>query len=304
LTARDSQLIWIVHRAYNLAIKRNVSNDIFLNGAAGEEELRARRTGEDERARLAARARGGLLTLGVETATEKRSAAVARGVELLAERLCELREGGTAAGVLEEIDRALADARVRLEEVELFAVAKGPGSFTGLRSGLATLKALAVTLGRPLVGVPTLHALAHAARPAERLVALIPAGRGEVFAQLLGVEEAGVVRELSGPSHVAPARLLESLKGLGGGVKWAGGGAFKYAELIREAAEASGLKFVEAADFAASPARDEWLLARTHAGLAADVASLGQSKYLGGGAGVADEVRALYVRPSDAEIKG
>jgi len=104
-----------VHRAYNLAIKRNVSNDIFLNGAAGEEELRARQTVEDERARLAARKRGALLTLGVETATEKRSAAVARGVELLAERLCELREGGTAASVLEEIDRALADARVRLE---------------------------------------------------------------------------------------------------------------------------------------------------------------------------------------------
>ena len=293
-----------MHRAYNLAIKRNVSNDIFLNGAAGEEELRALQAGEDERARLAARTRGGLLTLGVETATEKRSAAVARGVELLAERLSELREGGTASSVLEEIDRALADARVRLEEIELFAVARGPGSFTGLRSGLATLKALAMTLGRPLVGVPTLHALAHAARPAERLVALIPAGRGEVFAQLLGVEEAGVVRELSGPSHVAPARLLESLEGLGGGVKWVGGGAFKYVELIREAASASGLKLVETADSAASPARDEWLLAHTHAGLAVDVASLGQSNYLGGGAGVADEVRALYVRPSDAEIKG
>lgn len=281
-----------------------MSNDIFLNGAAGEEDLRARQAGEDERAPQATRTRLDLLTLSVETATEKRSAAVARGVELLAEHVSELREGGAAAGVLEEIDRALSDARVRLEEVELFAAATGPGSFTGLRSGLATLKALAVTLGRPLVGVPTLHALAHAARPAERLVALIPAGRGEVFAQLLSVNEAGVVKELSGPSHVAPARLLESLKELGGGVKWAGGGALKCAELIREAAKASGLRFVDADDSAASPARDTWLLAQTHAGLAADVASLGQLEYSGGGACAADEVRALYVRPSDAEIKG
>lgn len=295
-------MIWIVHRAYNLATKRDVSNDIFLKEAAGEAESRARRAEEGEGARRAAQARGRLLTLSVETATLKRSAAVVRGTELLAVRVSDLREGVAAAGVLEEIDRALAEARVRLEEVELFAAAVGPGSFTGLRSGLATLKALAVTLGRPLVGVPTLHALAHAARPSERVAALIPAGRGEVFAQLLSAGVDGVVEELSGPSHVAPTRLVENLKGLGGGVKWVGGGASKYAGLIREAAEASGLKFINDGDAGASPAGDEWLLARTHAGLAADVAALGQWKFLREGAGRADDLRALYVRPSDAEI--
>jgi len=268
-----------------------VSNDIFLKDAAGNEGASAAGAG---------RARGGLLTLGVETATEKRSAAVARGARLLALRLGELR----GACVLEDVEGVLAEARVRLEEVELFAAACGPGSFTGLRSGLATLKALAVTLGRPLVGVPTLHALAHAARPAERLVALIPAGRGEVFAQLLGVSERGFVEELGEPVHVAPARLLESLKGRGGGLKWVGGGAFRHLELIREAASASGHRFINAADPAASPARDEWVLAPTREALAEDVAALGQLKYLGGGAWVADDVRALYVRPSDAEMKG
>lgn len=288
-----------MHRAYNLAIKRDVSNDSFLKETAGEDESRARRA---EEAGREAQSRAGLLTLSVETATEKRSTAVVRGGELLAERLSELREGVAAAGVLEEIDRALAEARVRLEEVELFAAAVGPGSFTGLRSGLATLKALAVTLGRPLVGVPTLHALAHAARPAVRLVALIPAGRGEVYAQLLSVREDGVVEELSGPTHAAPARLVENLRGLGGGVKWVGGGAFKYADLIVEAARSSGLKFRDADDAGDTPAGDEWLLARTHEGLAADVAALGQRKFLREGAGGADDLRALYVRPSDAEI--
>ena len=286
-------MIWVTRSAYNLATKRDVSNDIFLKNPAGEEGACAPRP---------ARARGGLLTLGVETATEERSVAVARGARLLALRTCELR--GTGAGVLEEVDRALASARVPLEEVELFAAAKGPGSFTGLRSGLATLKALAATLRRPVVGVPTLHALAHAARPAPRLVALIPAGRGEVFAQLLGVNEAGVVEELGGPEHVPPARLLERLGGSGGGLKWAGGGALKYLGLIRDAAVAAGLRFTRAADSAASPAGDEWALAPTHAGLAADVASLGQLIYEGGGASGAGDLRALYVRPSDAELKG
>ena len=215
-------MIWVTHRAYNLATKRDVSNDIFLKNPAGEGGAGAPRGG---------RTRGGLLTLGVETATEERSVAVARGARLLALRTCEPRGAGAGAGVLEDVDRALASARVRLEEVELFAAAKGPGSFTGLRSGLATLKALAATLRRPVVGVPTLHALAHAARPAPRLVALIPAGRGEVFAQLLGVDEAGVVEELCGPEHVPPARLLERLRGFGGGLKWVGGGALKYLEV-------------------------------------------------------------------------
>ena len=286
-------MIWVTHRAYNLATKRDVSNGIFLKNRAGEEGARAPR---------AVRAPGGLLTLGVETATEERSVAVARGARLLALRTCAQRVAG--ARVLEEVDGALAQARVPLEEVELFAAAKGPGSFTGLRSGLATLKALAQTLRRPVVGVPTLHALAHAARPAPRVVALIPAGRGEVFAQLLGVSEGGVVEELGGPEHVPPARLLERLRGSGGGLKWVGGGALKYAELIRDAAESAGLRFTQAADPAAPPAGDEWVLAPAHAGLAADVASLGQLIYKGGGASGAGDLRALYVRPSDAELKG
>src|ERR1051325_3675426 len=119
-----------------------------------------------------------MLILGVETATERRSVAVLRGGRVLS--LCEreLRDGGGAA-VLADIDRALADASVRVSDVELFAVATGPGSFTGLRAGLATLKALAVTLGKPSVGVPTLHAVAYAARPAEKVCALLPARRGE-----------------------------------------------------------------------------------------------------------------------------
>jgi tRNA threonylcarbamoyladenosine biosynthesis protein TsaB len=289
----DSRLIWFVRRAYNLATKPDVSNDDFLKGGAGEER---------EGAARARAARGGLLTLAVETTTEKRSAAVARGEVLLALRQSELRGGVAAAGVLEDVDRALAQARVGLEEVELFAAAVGPGSFTGLRSGLATLKALAVTLGRPLVGVPTLHALAHASRPAERLVALIPAGRGEVFAQLLRATSVGAVEELSEPAHVKPARLLGRLKGLGGGIKWAGGGAFKYLEMIREAAESSGLRLSEAADSAARPAGDEWVLAPLHEALAADVASLGQSSYKNEGAADASDIKALYVRPSDAEL--
>src|SRR5687767_6109027 len=124
-----------------------------------------------------ARADAGPLLLSLDTATEERSAAVFRGAVRLALRSNELRAGG-AAGVLGDVDGVLREARVSLREIELFAACTGPGSFTGLRSGLATIKALSRTLRKPAVGVPTLHAVAHGARPAGRLYALLPAGRG------------------------------------------------------------------------------------------------------------------------------
>jgi tRNA threonylcarbamoyladenosine biosynthesis protein TsaB len=240
-----------------------------------------------------------MLTLSVETATERRSVAVLRGGSVLS--LCEreLRDGGGAA-VLADIDRALSEASVRVAEVELFAAASGPGSFTGLRAGLATVKALAATLGRPVVGVPTLQALAHAARPARKLCALLPAGRGEVFAQMLRVTREGSVEELGAPEHLPPARLLERISE--GGVKFAGGGAHKFEGLLRERAEALGLDFRALTDAHEEPGEGVWALAPAVESLAADVGALALSRYEAGERGGADELCAIYVRPSDAEL--
>lgn len=236
----------------------------------------------------------------METATERRSVAVLRGGSLLS--LCEreLRDGGGAA-VLADIDQALAEASVRVADVELFAAASGPGSFTGLRAGLATVKALAATLGRPVVGVPTLHAVARAARPARRLCALLPAGRGEVFAQLLRVTHEGLVEELGAAEHVPPARLLERMSGEGG-LKFAGGGAYKFEELLKECAGAAGFKFRVLTGEGEEALEDEWALAPRVESLAAYVGALALSRYEAGGRGGADELRAIYVRPSDAEL--
>jgi tRNA threonylcarbamoyladenosine biosynthesis protein TsaB len=243
-----------------------------------------------------------MLTLSVESATERRSVAVLREGRVLS--LCEreLRDGGGAA-VLADIDRALSEAHVRVSDVELFAAASGPGSFTGLRAGLATMKALAATLGRPVVGVPTLHALARSARPAQSLCALLPAGRGEVFAQMLRVTAGGEVEELSGPEHVPPARLLEKMSGAKGGVKFAGGGAHKFKELLRERAAALGFVFRELEDAREEPGEGVWALAPEVESLAAEVGALALALYAAGERGGADELGAIYVRPSDAELK-
>jgi tRNA threonylcarbamoyl adenosine modification protein YeaZ len=244
----------------------------------------------------------GLLTLGVDTSTEKRSVALMRGARLLSMRVSELREGGSA-GLLLDIDRALESASVGLREIELFAAASGPGSFTGLRSGLATVKGLALTLGRHAVGVPTLHAIAHAARPARRLLALLPAGRGEVFAQLLGVDAGGHVSEYESPGHLSPKRLVERMARLGVGLKWAGGGALKFQELIGEAAKSAGIDFVVSEETGEECADDVWRLWRGEEALAKSVAELARSMYVEASEPSAGGLRAIYVRPSDAELK-
>ncbi|HEX8150137.1 MAG TPA: tRNA (adenosine(37)-N6)-threonylcarbamoyltransferase complex dimerization subunit type 1 TsaB [Pyrinomonadaceae bacterium] len=241
-----------------------------------------------------------LLTLGVDTSTERRSVALLCGGRVLAESSGGLREGGSA-NLLADIDRVLGSAGVRLGEVGLYAAAVGPGSFTGLRAGLATVKGLALTTGKPAVGVQTLHALAYCVRPAARVVSLIPAGRGEVFAQLLSVSAEGFVQELESPTHLPPSLLLERMAGLGGGLKWTGGGALKFVELIRERAESAGIEFASPGAPGAAE-QGGWAVAPGEEALAKNVAEMARTAYVSGaGAGGLD---AVYVRPSDAELKG
>jgi tRNA threonylcarbamoyl adenosine modification protein YeaZ len=99
--------------------------------------------------------------------------------------------------LLPSIGRVLGEANVRRSRVEAVVAGTGPGAFTGLRVGLATAKALAHGLGRPLVGIATSQALIEAAATAEglaasRIVLLLPAGPSDRVVARIG----------------APARLL------------------------------------------------------------------------------------------------
>lgn len=87
------------------------------------------------------------------------------------------------------IEEVLERAGTNLDALDRIAVGVGPGTFTGLRVGIATARALAQARGLPLVGVPTLHSLAYGAERAlaaghdiETVVSVLDARRGEVFA--------------------------------------------------------------------------------------------------------------------------
>ena len=83
------------------------------------------------------------------------------------------------------VDRVLREAGVALREIEAFAVAIGPGSFTSLRVGLATVKGLAFGTAQPVAAVSSLAALAWSAGASEApLVPLLDARRGEIYAAI------------------------------------------------------------------------------------------------------------------------
>jgi tRNA threonylcarbamoyladenosine biosynthesis protein TsaB len=124
----------------------------------------------------------GPLLLAVESATPATSVALLRGDTVLAE-VCRAADRPTAESLLPAIDVLLREADEALADVEAFAVSIGPGSFTSLRIGLATVKGLAFGTGRPAVAVSTLAALARRAPPGPGpVVAMLDARRGEVYA--------------------------------------------------------------------------------------------------------------------------
>jgi len=124
---------------------------------------------------------GAPLLLAVETATAAPSVALWRGDSLLGERAADPGRA-TAEVLLPAIDALLAQARLALAAVEGFAVSIGPGSFTGLRIGVATVKGLAFGTGRRAVAVSTLAALAAHARGPGPVAAVLDARRGEIYA--------------------------------------------------------------------------------------------------------------------------
>ena len=208
-----------------------------------------------------------------------------------------------SASLLKDISDCLEDAGVKLTEVDFFACASGPGSFTGLRIGIATLKALAAALSKPCVGIPTLQAVAHAGGVSVATIALLPAGRGEVFAQQFSVSQDGVVTALDSAAHLSPPALIARYAGFKN-LKWAGNGAHVQRELLERYANEQGIYFFEESREANATARagDIWELAPPEVNLARHVAALALQQFHSGALQSPHSLSAIYVRPSDAEL--
>jgi tRNA threonylcarbamoyladenosine biosynthesis protein TsaB len=148
-----------------------------------------------------------MLIVAFDTATDVATSALVWDGEVLGEL------ASRPVSVLEDIDALLRRGGVRDSQLEGIVVGIGPGSFTGLRMGLATARALAFSLDLPLAGVSTLEALAAGAPGS---VPMIDARRREVFALVGGA-----------PVVLPPAELR-----IEPGRSYVGDGAVRYREVI------------------------------------------------------------------------
>jgi tRNA threonylcarbamoyl adenosine modification protein YeaZ len=147
------------------------------------------------------------LVLAFDTATDRATSALVDDGEVLGERVSR------AATLLEDVDALLRQAGAHPQDLGALAVGVGPGSFTGIRIGLAVARGLALALDVPAAGVSTLDVLAAGAPGA---TPVIDAKRREVF--------------VPGPRAVAPTELQ-----IAEGATYVGDGAIRYREVFETA---------------------------------------------------------------------
>lgn len=221
--------------------------------------------------------------LAIDSSTLTSSVAVLDGDAVLAER-----ESGVdthSERLIEIIDQALTEVGWTLAEVDAIAIGVGPGSFTGLRIGMATAKGLCFATGKPLWGVSSLAALAldgatAAARPCP-VLAVMDARRGEVFVGAYHVAADGRVTALARDRVATPDQLQAIASELGVADPIAcGDGAVLYPEHVSTAGR----------------------IARG-ARIAPSAASVGKIAQTGERVDVTAGSAPVYIRPSEAEVK-
>lgn len=174
-----------------------------------------------------------MLILALDTTSRPGSIALVRNGDVLREQT-----GDPARTHAQRLPRdaieVCAGAGVEIGAVELFGVAAGPGSFTGLRIGIAAIQGLAFAYNRRVVAVSTLQAIAAAAPPGSSAVsAWMDAQRGEVFAQVFDRSGAAdVPRPLTEAVSGAPADVLALHAGALEGATFHGDGSVRYREII------------------------------------------------------------------------
>jgi tRNA threonylcarbamoyladenosine biosynthesis protein TsaB len=159
--------------------------------------------------------------LAIDTCLSACSAAVTRDGEALA-WASEAMARGHQERLAPMVAEIMAQAGLAFAALDRIAVTVGPGSFTGLRVGLAFAKGLALALQRPCIGVGVLEALARPGPPAPFVAAAVDAHRGQVYLQVFADSRAAMAPDVL-PVETAVARLAE-LYG-GGAARLVGSGA-------------------------------------------------------------------------------
>ena len=179
------------------------------------------------------------LVLALDASHMKGSVAVTRGSEPLCEIIFDASDTHSAT-LMPAVDECLAAARTAIKEIDLFVTVAGPGSFTGLRIGLATVKGFAAVARRPVAAVGSLELLAAAIPFAGvPVLPLIDARRGEVYVAMFdtsGVLPVAILQPFASAPGSLGTRILET--GIDGPVIVCGTGSENYRDELEKALHA------------------------------------------------------------------
>jgi len=226
-----------------------------------------------------------MFVLGIETATRAAGAAVVNEDRLVAERFVNNRKTHSQ-NLLPMIQQVLEDTGISPRELGGIAVSGGPGSFTGLRIGMAAAKSMAQVLQIPVVGVSTLEALAWNINGAEGLICpVLDARKQEVYTCLYASREGRPV-PVTEPQALSLPELISLLESVDEAITLLGDGVPVYgAELCR--ALAGKVRCAGRIN----------LFSR-----AAGVAELGRHMIAEGLAGDLFNLQPVYIRRPEAEV--
>lgn len=150
--------------------------------------------------------------LSIDTSTKTFSLAVVRGGKVVVFKNIKLKKV-LSSSIMPAMDTALKKARLGLKKVDGFAVGLGPGSFTSLRVGLATVKALSFATQRPIVGICSLDVLAlAAARKAKGPICVVSDARRDLVYACLYEAQNGNIKQKNGYLLTPINELLKKIK--------------------------------------------------------------------------------------------
>lgn len=172
--------------------------------------------------------------LAVDTSTSLASIALAVDEQIVAESLINTNRT-LSARLIPEIERLLTTAGLAIADIDIFASSVGPGSFTGVRGGVATIQGLALAVGRPCAGFSSLAMLAMNFSLSTTLVCpMLDARKSELYAAFYDCSSP-LPSPLMAECVLSPARLLDQIAALTAGpVIFVGDGAVRYHDQITE----------------------------------------------------------------------
>jgi tRNA threonylcarbamoyladenosine biosynthesis protein TsaB len=225
-----------------------------------------------------------MLTLAFDTSSKTAAVALLQDDVILYDTIINVGLNHSEV-LLPAIDQACLQTRIKIAEIDLFACTIGPGSFTGLRIGVSTLKGLMLATGKPAVGIYSLAALAlNVSKSSKIICSVMDAGRGQVYIAYYLYNKNGLLDQIGTDKVVNPREIIHNPEQE---IIFVGDGAIKYADILSS---------IKTKEINIASALQQYIRASS-------VGFLGREKYDRNELLSAENFVPIYLRSADAHMK-